>query len=195
VLRHYLDYDRSALFQHFYTIGKDPLTHYRKNMSQVVINDKGCVKLCYVENLPFVDKPNQSMNSENQDSVEEEVIQCRLNGSIFTPVEGEFGMTIQNFTQIFDFPKDAQTKIETLVETQKHTLDMKINSIRASQSRMPKSLFDYSQYENAIEDLLALEGKSTTDVYAGVYGENLVVVYSGQYVKYGKLIPKKKTKK
>lgn len=44
--------------------------------------------------------------------------------------------------------------------------------------------------------MLSLEGKATSYVYGGVFGDNLVVIYSGQYVKYGKLIPnKKKTKK
>lgn len=47
-----------------------------------------------------------------------------------------------------------------------------------------------------IDDLLELEGKSADNVYAKVYSDNLIVVYSGQYVKFGKLIPnKKKTKK
>ena len=72
---------------------------------------------------------------------------------------------------------------------------MKINQIRAAQSRLPKKLFDYTEYENLIERLLILEGKSATQVSSGVYGDNLVVIHGGQYVKYGKLIPnKKKTK-
>jgi hypothetical protein len=82
------------------------------------------------------------------------------------------------------------------VEAKKHELDRKINNVRAVQARLPKKLFDYSQYENLIDDLLALEAKATDNVFAKVYYDNLVLIYSGQYVKYGKLIPnKKKTKK
>lgn len=69
---------------------------------------------------------------------------------------------------------------------------MKINQIRSAQSRLPKKLFDYSEYENLIEQLLSLESKSATQVAAGIYGENLVVIHGGQYVKYGKLIPNKR---
>ena len=107
VMRHTLDYDCSALFQHFYTIGVDPLCHYRSNMDEVMIDDHGCVKLAYVEDLPFVEKQNESDMNESQD-LSDEVIQCRLIGSIFTPVEGQFDMQVQSFTQIFDFPRDAQ---------------------------------------------------------------------------------------
>lgn len=47
-----------------------------------------------------------------------------------------------------------------------------------------------------IDDLLELEGKSTDIVYAKVYSDNLVIIYSGQYVKFGKLIvPNKKNGK
>ena len=70
---------------------------------------------------------------------------------------------------------------------------MKINQIRTAQSRLPKKLFEYSEYENLIDDLLVLESKSHTKVCAGIYGEhNLVVIHGGQYVKFGKLIPNKK---
>ena len=58
VLRHVLQYDRSALFQHFYAIGIDPVNHFRKNVSQIMIDNKGCVKLSFVESLPFIDKMN-----------------------------------------------------------------------------------------------------------------------------------------
>lgn len=56
VLRHTLDYNKSAFFQHFYTIGQDPIEYLRKNLSQIMIDDNGCVKLCFIENLPFVEK-------------------------------------------------------------------------------------------------------------------------------------------
>jgi len=47
-----------------------------------------------------------------------------------------------------------------------------------------------------IDDLTIIEGKVSNVVYAKIYYDNLVVIYCGKYVKYGKLIQnKKKTKK
>ena len=39
---------------------------------------------------------------------------------------------------------------------------------------------------------MILEGKPTDHVYAKVYFDNLVIVYCGQYVKFGKLVPNTK---
>jgi hypothetical protein len=98
VLRNLINYDKSPLFQHLYTIGIDPIEYYRGNVSQIMVNDIGTVKVCYVENLPFVDKQNQSANSELGEDPEQEVIQCRLIGSIFTIVEREFYLKAESFT-------------------------------------------------------------------------------------------------
>jgi pantothenate kinase-related protein Tda10 len=82
--------------------------------------------------------------------------------------------------------------MQIIYENKKYDLDRKINNIRAAQARLPKKLFDYNQFENLIDELLELEGKEINNVYAKVYHDNLVVVYSGQYVKFGKLVPNKK---
>lgn len=122
-------------------------------------------------------------------------MQCRLVGSIFIPEDGNHYMCIQNFSQVFEFPRDAQTKMAQVIESKKNVLDRKINNIRMVQARLPKKYFDYSLYENLIEDLLILESRRTDIIYAKIYFDNLVVVYCGQYLKYGFLVPnKKKTK-
>lgn len=165
-------------------------------MSQIMISSNGNVKLCYVENLPFVDKQNQSGYSDQGADNEKEVIQCKLSGAVFSIVPGQFQMKCQNFMTVFDFPRDASQKLVAQYENKKHDLDRKINNIRAAQARLPKKLFDYGQYENLIDDLLELEGKSTDIVYAKIYSENLVIIYCGQYVKFGKLqVPNKKNSK
>jgi hypothetical protein len=46
-----------------------------------------------------------------------------------------------------------------------------------------------------IEDLTKLECKKSDYVYAKVYDENILVVYCGNYVKFGKLIPNPLKKK
>ena len=43
-----------------------------------------------------------------------------------------------------------------------------------------------------IEDLLILESRRTDIIYAKIYFSNLVVIYCGQYIKYGFLVPNKK---
>jgi hypothetical protein len=60
------------------------------------MDDNGGVKLCYVENLPYIEKEDVSGVSQEFD--EEDTLQCRLVGSIFTPEEGQFNMKIQSFT-------------------------------------------------------------------------------------------------
>jgi len=106
-------------------------------------------------------------------------MQCRLVGSIFIPEDGNHYMCIQNFSQVFEFPRDAQTKMAQVIESKKNVLDRKINNIRMVQARLPKKYFDYSLYENLIEDLLILESRRTDIIYAKIYFDNLVVVYCG----------------
>jgi hypothetical protein len=56
------------------------------------MDDSGGVKLCYIENLPYIEKDDVSGMTENFD--EEETLQCRLVGSLFIPEEGQFNMKI-----------------------------------------------------------------------------------------------------
>ena len=61
---------------------------------------------------------------------------------------------------------------------------------------MPKSFHNYYEYENIIDDLLELEYKDPARINAKIFCDNLVVMWCGKYVTYGRLIPnKKKTKK
>lgn len=67
---------------------------------------------------------------------------------------------------------------------------------RVNQGRIPKSLHDYFEYENMIDDLIELENIDPAKIQAKIFCENLVVLYCGKYVSFGRLIPnKKKTKK
>ena len=68
--------------------------------------------------------------------------------------------------------------------------------MRINQARIPKSLHNYFEYENLIDELIELENIEPNRVYAKIFCENLVVMYCGKYVTFGRLIPnKKKTKK
>lgn len=54
-LKYALDYDKTHLFQHLFTLDVDPIDYYRENLSQVKVGDDGKVNLCYVQNLPVMD--------------------------------------------------------------------------------------------------------------------------------------------
>ena len=150
--------------------------------------------MCFVENLPYVE---DDLAEEDSDSGKPYVqqIQCRIVGSIFEhDLEGadKMGSKINSFSHVFTFPKDAQTKLNDIIESKKASLERKIKNIRLKQQRLPKKFFDYSQYENLIDDLIDLGDAKSDNVYAKIYFENLVVVYCGQYLKYGFLRKSKK---
>jgi hypothetical protein len=94
------------------------------------MDDKGGVKLCYVENLPYIEKES-CLSGISESFDEEDTLQCKLVGSNFIPVEGQFNMKIENFTQRFDFPKDAHIKISSIIDSKRADLDRKINNIRS----------------------------------------------------------------
>lgn len=92
-------------------------------------------------------------------------------------------------------PRDAQDNLAQIFEDTKKSLDRKIKLVRSTQARLPKSNQDYSQYENLIDDLIVLEARKSDHVYAKVFCDNLIVLYCGNCLKFGRLIPnKKKTK-
>lgn len=68
---------------------------------------------------------------------------------------------------------------------------MRIRQIWNKQKRLPPSLFDYQEYENLIEDLQDLENKRSDVIFAKLFTDNLVVIFSGQCLKYGRLIKNK----
>lgn len=140
--------------------------------------------MVYVEYLPQKD--------ENSLSVD-----CRIVGSIFSRDGETMCSKIESFHHIFDFPKDSSEKLENIIEQKKTLVERKIKYIWSIQKRLPKEYFDYSEYENLIDDLQVLDGKDSDIVCSRIYYENLVVVYCGQYLKYGFLEknPKKRNKK
>lgn len=152
-----------------YVLGVDPIEFFKENLSQVKVMGNGQVNLCYIENLPFIDIEGQSNNSNNESK---DMVQCRVVGAFFQlPAAGknQFYMRNASFQHVFDFPKEAQKNLATMNDRRKSHLDRQINSIRASQARLPKQLFDYTQYENKIDELLRLETKKCDYVYSKIY--------------------------
>jgi hypothetical protein len=69
--------------------------------------------------------------------------------------------------------------------------------LRNTQARLPKKLYDYTRYEKLIDDTIEMESKKSDHVFAKIFYDDLLVLYCGKYVQYGRLIPnpKKKSKK
>lgn len=61
------------MFQHLYTLNVDPIAYFSARRSQIKIDDLGCVKLCYVENLPGLDKQVASDAAEGEEEDAETV--------------------------------------------------------------------------------------------------------------------------
>ena len=91
-LTYQLDTNENFMFKHMTSIGVDPIAYFRDHMSQIKIDDEANVKLCFVENMPIAD-----VKSEDSSGADTRFVQCRLVGTIFTPVEGELKMADQCF--------------------------------------------------------------------------------------------------
>ena len=66
-------------------------------------------------------------------------------------------------------------------------LTRKINNLRIRQSRLPVELHDYSEYDQLIQDLIEVENKKLENIYAKIYFRDLVVIYCGNYLMYGRI--------
>ena len=92
------------------------------------------------------------------------------------------------FNQVIDLPKD-DIKSATLINEQRIiTLEQKIKAIRNKQSRLPPKLFCYKNYENLIEDLEELEFKQTETIFSKILCDDLLIVYCGRFIKYGRVL-------
>jgi len=48
-------------------------------------------------------------------------------------------------------------------------------------------LHDYTEYDTLIKELIEIENKKSIEIYAKCYFDDLVVVYQGNMLKYGRL--------
>lgn len=112
VLTYELDND-CFMFKHMRSIDVDPIAFFRANISQIKVGDGGVVKLCYVENLPKSNvKDIDSQDSDNEISN----VQCRLMGIEFNPEKGQYIMKGKCFTQMIEFPREAQDCLAQILE-------------------------------------------------------------------------------
>ena len=62
---------------------------------------------------------------------------------------------------------------------------MKIDNIRINQSRLPKNLHDYTEYDKFIKDLKTVELLEFCNFNCNIFHQNLLVVSCGNYLMYG----------
>lgn len=83
--------------------------------------------------------------------------------------------------------------MEAIIDSKRNQLEFKIKSIRIRQTRLPKILHDYLEYENLIQDLADLSVKESERIQSKIFFGDLVVLYGGQYFKYAKLKEQKQS--
>lgn len=80
---------------------------------------------------------------------------------------------------------EALVKLGIIIDKLKLNIEREIKNIRIEQSRLSPKYFDYSRYENIIEDLMVLDLKRADHITAKVFFDNLIVIYCGFFLKFG----------
>ena len=74
--------------------------------------------------MPFVE---DGVGSDEERMEGIQMIQCRLVGSNFKQDGNSFSCKCENFSQLFDFPRDINFKMMKIIETDIADLELKIN--------------------------------------------------------------------
>ena len=117
---------------------------------------------------------------------DEQLIQYKLIGSQFSKDPDSIKSKTAGYNQIFDFPLEAKTNLIEIDEEKKRKLEIKLNNIKIVQRRYPEALHDYTEYDNLIRNLRAIENKKSIEIYAKNYFDDLIVIYQGNMLKYGR---------
>lgn len=185
MLKYTIQLNDSEMFQHMEVIGIDHLEFFRQNKYQIKVDNSGTVKFCFIENFPTSHHINNDFRNDSNEQPQDPMIQCRFNSSIVTYDKEKTSGTHTSFSTIILFPRDALIKLGLTIDKQKIHIERELKKIRIEQARLPKKYFDYSQYENLIDDLQDLEGRRADHITAKMFYENLIVIYCGCYLKFG----------
>ncbi len=80
-------------------------------------------------------------------------------------------------------------------EEKQRKIEIKLNNIKTVQKRYPWNIQDYTEYNNLIRTLHTIEDRRTVEMYAKNYFDDLVVIYQGNMLKYGRSTKNNKAKK
>lgn len=185
-LRYTLDTLKSHMFAYLHGRGIDVLQYFVENPGQIKVDGKARVKMSYVETV-------QAYYAESVPA-DEHKIRCRVVGAIFEQDGDTTTSKCEGFNQRFDFPFDTHTKLKAILRSQEKRIKRKLEHILTIQTRLPKALHDYQEYDNLIQELRKLEDKGQEDdkIFSKLYDDDLIILYSGNYLKYGRLEKLKK---
>ena len=86
VLYYDIQIEYSQLATHLYSIDIDPIKYYRENMGQLRISGGAVVRMCYCENLPYIERGPDDI--EGWTGPFKPQIQCRYLGLVVRKKEG-----------------------------------------------------------------------------------------------------------
>lgn len=181
-----LNLSGSSMFEHLYSQSIDAVKHFVDNPNLIKLTNKGEVKLCYCESFNVLDQDSEG-DEERSTS-----IKVQLRGAIFRQDGDSNTSTCQGFNQVLDFPQIASQNLANIVQDLIKKIERRITNIRTQQSRWPEQLHDYNEYDDLLADISNLEKRDTRIIGAKVYFEDLVVVFQGNFLKYGWLLENKK---
>ena len=118
---------------------------------------------------------------------DERLIQYKLIGAQFSQDGSSTKSKCIGFNHIIAFPLAAKLNLIQIDEDKKANIERKLENIRIIQTRYPKVLHDYTEYDTLIKELREIENKKSIEIYAKCYFDDLVVVYQGNMLKYGRL--------
>ena len=157
---------------------QDALEYFRENRTLIKIDDKARVKLNYCEKVSLKERKND---------LEPEIINCKLIGAQFEQDGRTQKSKCIGYNQHFTFSNEAQENLINIEEDKRQKIAHKLNAIRIVQTRWPRCLHDYTQYDTLLHELRTLENKKVNDIYAKCYFEDLVIIYCGNYLKFGRI--------
>ena len=170
----------------------DLVTYFRNNHDQVKIDKNATVMMCYVEIKKDEEEKSKDL-ANHDDTASTHELPCLIRGAIFkSDGQNKYISKCKNFQQNFNFPQDSQEKLENILENRMKEINQKIEHIKLIQKRLPKALHNYNEYDNLIQDYFNLESqKGNQTIYARYYYDDLIILYCGNYLKYGRLVKSK----
>lgn len=177
------------MWRDLHEAGIDMLDYLRQNPSQVKIDRHQNIAICYVHVLDGMGSLQTSFRKTTGQ------IQCRLLGTIFQRDSNSTMSGCLNFDEMFEFPNDVAYKLSQIKQIQKDDILRQLHKIKMVQVRLPAEFHDYSTFDSLIMEYQQLEKTQLKNIKCKFYYDDLVILYCGNYLKFGRLIKKKKNKK
>ena len=157
------------------------LEYFRKNTTLLKLDNSAGLKFNYCDSIQMVEGEDDAPH-----------IQYKLIGAQFYQDGDTQKSKCIGFNQTIEFPLSAKLNMISIDEFKKVNIERKLEKIRIIQTRYPQNMHDYTEYDSLIRDLKEIEERTHIDISAKCYFCNLVVVYQGNILRYGRLQKNKK---